>query len=331
MAWTADEAAYLGRVYRRMGRHHVASKLSKSPAAVWSMAKRLDLVFGELAGYLRASEVARLAQDSVGNIIKKADTAGVSRRLSSGPSGRPTAVLVPEGWAHELIEAYIEREHGEAKREAGWLTMSEVRRLWGVSKTSIMRGLQGRGFMAERLAKVRTATAKGGRNEGAWLFHPGEAQALAGELEAERRLAKSLISAKSIAIDLGYNRGVVASIGTQLGGRHLLQGGRLCCFLTQEQAAELRRRLHADLPEPPIGWVGVSDLAHELGVRPAQVRAWALAKKRRAPLKRFRHPVVNQPSLWLPEVWAEKYRRFRLERDVAANPETSGDLVGVAS
>lgn len=244
--WTQEEEDYVFRYLPRHGHHLVAQKLGRSPAAVHSFASRRGVFHGDLPGYVRVAGLARRAGTSYAHVYQRAVADGVTHQLGNpklGPRARP--VLVPETWADQFLAELDAKEAGdELIDEAGWLTVTDLTRAWAVGKSTILRGLNGRGVIADLLEQeqVRTAQASGYHRAGRWIVEPYGADRVRRRLERDRNRARDLISTKSVAVEAGVSQTHAAVLGRDLGGELLFVHGRWMCHVTPEIAEVMRAK-----------------------------------------------------------------------------------------
>lgn len=244
--WTQEEEDYVFRYLPRHGHHLVAQKLGRSPAAVHSFASRRGVFHGDLPGYVRVAGLARRAGTSYAHVYQRAVADGVTHQLGNpklGPRARP--VLVPETWADQFLAELDAKEAGdELIDEAGWLTVTDLTRAWAVGKSTILRGLNGTGVVAQLLEQenVRTGQASGYHRTGKWIVEPHGAERVRRRLEHDRNRARELISTKSISVEAGVSQTYAADVGRELGGELLFVHGRWMCHVTPEVADMMRAR-----------------------------------------------------------------------------------------
>lgn len=232
------------REYPRRGRHWLAKKLGRSPDVVHNYARKHGLELGDMPGWIRVSELARLLALEAATVHQRAEAEGVIRRIRAATKTRGTiAAVVPQEWADAYTLEITSRLAGEELRDgAGWLTTPELVRLWKVGKGTILRGLNGKGVLADLLKDVRTARGMEGAKGGLWLVHPHDAQRVRQRLDADRAKAKTLVSTKSLAIECDVKQGYAATIGAELGGELLFVNGRHMCHVTPKVADLMRQR-----------------------------------------------------------------------------------------
>lgn len=240
------EHDYIRRQLPRHGYRAVARSLGKHPQTVWAYAARHGIEHGDIAGYVRVAGLAKRAGVAYQHVYQRAIADGVMHRVGSvklHPRSRPC--LVPQEWADAfLTELETKRAGDELITEADWLTVPQVQKAWQVGRGTILRGLNGKGVIAELLKQesVRTARATAAHRLGRWIVEPYGAERIRRRLENDRRRAKKLISTKSISIEAGVSQTYAADVGKELGGEHLFVHGRIMCFVTPEVAEIMRAR-----------------------------------------------------------------------------------------
>lgn len=247
------EHELIEREYPRKGRHWVAKRIGRSPDVVHAYARKHGLELGDMPGWIRVSELARLLGLEAPTVHQRAEAEGVIRRIRAATKTRGTiAAVVPQEWADAYSQEITSRLAGEELRDrAGWLSTPELVRLWKVGKSTILRGLNGQGVLADLLKDVRTARGMEGAKGGLWLVHPHDAERIRARLEADRAKAKTLVSTKSLAVECGVKQGYAATIGRDLGGELLFVHGRLMCHVTPQVAEAMRQRfLESKGPAP---------------------------------------------------------------------------------
>lgn len=244
------EHEMIEREYPRRGRHWIAKKLGRSPDVVHAYARKHGLELGDVPGWIRVSELARLLGRETHIVHQRAKGDGVIRRFRAATRARGTiAAVVPQAWADAYAREITARLAGEELRDrAGWLTTPELVRLWRVGKGTILRGLNGDGVLAPLLEGARTARGMEGSQGGAWLVHPDDAERIRGRLDADRVKAKTLVSTKSIAIEAGVMQAYAAGVGRELGGELLFVNGRHMCHVTPQVAEAMLRRFTREKP-----------------------------------------------------------------------------------
>lgn len=238
------EHEMIEREYPRRGRHWIAKRIGRSPGVVHAYARRHGLELGDVPNHVRINELAELTGQRPHSIWQRAKTEGVLRRFKADTKTRNTfAAVVPIEWADAYAEEVTTREENEALRESdGWLTTNELVDLWKVGKGTVLRGLNGKGVLANLIQGARTARGLGATRDGRWLMHPSDAQRIAERLNADRAKAKRLVSTKSIAIEENVMQSYAADVGREHGGELLFVHGRLMCHVTPQAAKAMRRR-----------------------------------------------------------------------------------------
>ena len=312
--FSTDEIEYLHRWYPTRGARWCAERLCRTPHSIHHAAARQGLTYGLIKGLVRIAHLARAANDSASNVTRAAQSAGVIKRIGNRKLGRrwgARLALVPERWAEEYLRTREERLDGETAREAGYLTRAQCAAAWRVSRSTVLRAVNGTGTLAPLL---KTARITRGNNGGSILINPHDAETVRRKLEKDRRLAERLTSTKSLAVDLGLKQQYLAELGREAGGRLLLTNGRWCCYLTSEQVDAVLDRVEG-LTLPPPGWVSMRSLSRASGRTPPNVLSWMNAKSRRAPLRKFREPASHVPAWYAPPDWAKRYLEWARATD----------------
>lgn len=241
--YTPTEQAYIEQHLPLRGHRWVAKRLKRTPDTVWNWANRRGIRLGDLKGWVRAADLSAETGVAQSNIMRLAERDGVMRRLGTAPDGKCLCVLVRERWAIAYATSVRADREGDTARDAGYLTIDQLVRHWRLGRGTILRGLNGHGFLAPFLASARVTRGMWG----AFLLNPHDAERIRRELDETRAEAKRLVSTKSLAIEAGVKQAYAADLGRQYGGKLLLVGGRLCCFVTPATAELLRQRFRNGL------------------------------------------------------------------------------------
>lgn len=237
------EHEMIEREYPRRGRHWIAKKINRSPDVVHWYARRHGIELGDLPNHIRIAELARLTNQTISSIHNRANAEGVIRRYRADTIHKGTiAAVVPTWWADQYVAEITKRQHGDTLQAQGWLTTTELVKLWRVGKGTVLRGLNGKGVLAPLLEDARTARGMAGASGGSWLLHPDDAQRVTQRLNADRAKARGMVSTKSISVECGVKQGYAATLGAELGGELLFVHGRLMCHVTPATAKRMRRR-----------------------------------------------------------------------------------------
>lgn len=232
--WSVEQTEFLRKHYGRKGPTWVSERIGKSKATTYKKACSLGISFGDVPGFVPASEVATVAGTSVSNIMQAARTAGTLKVVGGkhrGANGK--RALVRMRWADEYLAAREERSENET---AGYLTTREVMSALRIGFGTLQRTTQGRGYLAELMAGVRRVRGERGRH----LFNPFDVERVRGVLEADRARARAMVSVKSLCADTGRSQqSVWAWIEARDCEKHkTLLGGRVQTFVPRGVAAE---------------------------------------------------------------------------------------------
>lgn len=298
---TAEELAYVRQWVPRKGYRFCAQQLKRKEGTIWRWAKAMGIKTGDIDGWLPVSEVAKICQMHRDGIIRKAQRAGALRRLKNGR--RTVRVLIKETWALKLVDEQERAKAHDQARQVGYLTTSEAAKLLGVATSTLWDGLKGRGHL-KFLAK--TQRVQGSR--GVFYLNPHDIEEARKRLAKERKLAKSLVSVKSIAIESGRHISYVAKLARKLGAKRLYCGGQVAYYIDAKGAKLLKARLM--LPAPPKGWEALPSLARELGITPSGIHGWFRNRRQIIPMQRCIGGESALPQIYVPQEWAERYRAY---------------------
>jgi hypothetical protein len=232
--WTAEQTDFLRKHYGKKGPTWVGKRVGKSKATTYKKACSLGIGFGDVPGYVLASEVARVAGATTSNIIQLGGNAGVlkvvgSKARDAVPQTR--RALVKQAWA----DAYLrDREEREANEAAGYLTTQEVLGILRIGFGTLQRAVTGGSgsYLAGVLGSVRRV--RGTRNR--YLFNPHDIEAARSRLEADRVKARGMVSVKSIVVDSGLRQPLVHHYFKGCVKHRALVGGRIQVFVRPEDA-----------------------------------------------------------------------------------------------
>lgn len=251
--YTEEEDRIITADFPLYGAHTVARKLGRPVEGVRARARRLGVRFGDLPGWTRIGTLAAATNHPTAAVYHRAKTEGVLRVLRPHASHhRGRAALVPNKWADKLMTELEDlREARELLDNTGWLTTEACARLWRVHKSTVAKALTGKGTLARHLQSVRKrrAIATGTGGWGAWAIHPWDAEDVRRALDAERARAKTMVSAKALALELGIRDTAMPAIAARYGGEKLLAYGGSRWFVTHEAAAVIRARYGRELAE----------------------------------------------------------------------------------
>lgn len=236
----SDHHDYILKKVPRYGASWVARKLGLRMQNVWQYANRRGVRFGEIPGWVKISEAASRAGVSLSFAHHVAKRDGAYRRIGDpSKNSRSKLVIVPETWADAFARERAARREADEARDAGYLTVDELKELWRVGRGTIIRGVAGRGCLAPHLETARIVRGSG-TSSGTIYVNPHDAERIRSRLEKDRERARQLVSTKSLAIELGIQQSYAADLGREAGGEIILVGGRLGCFVTPEAADRIR-------------------------------------------------------------------------------------------
>lgn len=236
-----DHHDYIVKKVPRYGASWVARKLGLPMANVWQYANRRGVRFGEIPGWVRITEAAARAGVSLSFAHHVAKRDGAYRLIGDPrKNSRSKLVIVPEAWADRFAVDRAARREADEAREAGYLTVDELKDMWRVGRGTIIRGVAGKGCLAPHLETARIVRGTG-TSRGTIYVNPHDAERIRKALEDGRAKARRLVSTKSLAIELGIQQSYAADLGREAGGEIILFGGRLACFVTPEAADRIRR------------------------------------------------------------------------------------------
>lgn len=249
------EHELIEKQYARRGRHWLARKTGKTPAAVHAYATRHGLQIGDTPNHIRIPDLARLLDVDTSNLWQRANKDGALIRYRAATRHRATfAAVVSIEWADAFAaELATQRAAAERATREEWLTTLQIAKTLGVGKSTVLRALEGKPGVLSSLPEfqaARTLRGLGPSRDGQWFMHPDDAAVIAARLEADRQLARTLVATKTIAVECGVKQSYTADLGRRAGGRLLFVHGRLMCHVTPEVAAELRARFTASKGEP---------------------------------------------------------------------------------
>lgn len=244
MEWPEHE--YIHRALPRHGYRYVAHKIGRHPSAVWAYGDRHGIRFGDITGFIRLAGLEHRTGTNYSHLYQRAKADGVLKILGPSNAGtRSRAALVPQDWADYIIAEVEAKQAGdELIEEANWLTVPDLMRAWKLGKSTILRGLNGTGVVAQLLEQenVRTGQASGYHRTGKWIVEPHGAERVRRRLEHDRNRARELISTKSISVEAGVSQTYAADVGRELGGELLFVHGRWMRHVTPEVADMMRAR-----------------------------------------------------------------------------------------
>ncbi|UQN10306.1 winged helix-turn-helix domain-containing protein [Deinococcus sp. QL22] len=131
--WSAERVAWLKAHYAALGHRRAAELLNMEPSAVHAKARKLGLEAGDVAGYVRLTDVANLVERDYVMLWSRAQHAGVLT-YPVGVKGqqRRTHALVPDAWVETVLSEWQPPTPDD-------VALCELRAELGLSRTHAQR------------------------------------------------------------------------------------------------------------------------------------------------------------------------------------------------
>lgn len=229
------------------GTTRVARDLGVSYSNLSRRAAAEGISTGEVRSRVRAVDVAAEAGVTLSALHRAAEADGATTivgapgRNGHGVTAGSVRLICPK-WAAQYVAEQQELQANWALRDAGWISTLDAARKLGVSDVSIRNGLQGRGVFAAALGNTRTAYARQPNgHQKALLINPEAVDAAVGILREHQHLARTMVPAKELAVELGLTVQGIRRRAERLGGYvNLLRGGAIVSHVSAEDADVIR-------------------------------------------------------------------------------------------
>lgn len=237
--WTRNEIHVLKRNYTLRGAAWIADKLGLNVNQVKNKARNLDIIADTASpGSMLLNEAAFHIAISYQSVYRRAVQDDVMKRIGRQANGKARLLTVPVKWVEAQVTA-ARRESEVAHR--GWLTVVESADALRVPHESVRAALRGEGWLATFGVTLKWETS-GGPGPGKIAVDPLTVDALRVALDRRDRFARSLVRAKTLAVEIGYTnqglRGVLRRMGIEPVVLHVRRGR--AAFVSRADAERVR-------------------------------------------------------------------------------------------
>lgn len=256
---TEKEGEFIHTYYNARGARWVAEQLRRPTKSIKQYAHRhgiggRQLPNAALKKRMTLAEASEVTKLSISAVYKRAINDGVLMRHGGTPR-RPAISSVPNAWVKEQRrEREGIQENPDELRRAGWLSVDEAAKYIGVNASGMRATFIRQGNTNPPIRNVMCRNSHGNPTR---FLHPQDVEAYRAQLEKEARQAETMVSLKSITIELQVSITGVRKIARRLGFELVrLRRKRTpaMLFISPEGAEAVKAHYEAFWKAPTNGW-----------------------------------------------------------------------------